>query len=90
GGSDSPVLIAGATLAVAAVVRPLLRAVRSGVDRRFARRRYDAQLALEGFSARLRNETNLEQVRGDLVDTVRQTVQPARASLWLREGAGAR
>jgi hypothetical protein len=89
GRSDSPVLIAGATLAVAALVRPILRKVRSAVDRRFARRRYDAQRALEAFAAHLRDEVDLEQVRASLVRTVRDTVQPERATLWLRP-AGAK
>ena len=84
GGSDNPLLIAGATLAVAALVRPVLRRVKSAVDRRFARRRYDAQLALEAFAARLRDEIALEQVRGHLLATVGETVQPATTSLWLR------
>jgi small-conductance mechanosensitive channel len=87
GRTDSPVLIAGATLAVAALVRPLLRAVKSVVDRRFARRRYDAQRALEEFSARMRDEVDLEQVRAHLLGTVRDTMQPAFAGLWLRAEA---
>jgi hypothetical protein len=90
GRSDSPVLIAGATLAVAALVRPLLRAVKSVVDRRFARRRYDAQRALEAFSAGLRDEVDLEQVRAHLLATVRETVQPDLVALWLRAEAPAR
>ena len=63
GRNDSPVLIAGATLAVAALVRPVLRRVKGAVDRRFYRRRYDAQRALEVFAATLRDQTALEQVR---------------------------
>jgi hypothetical protein len=82
GRTDSPVLIAGATLAVAALVRPLLRAIKSLVDRRFARRRYDAQLALEAFAARLRDQVDLEQIRESLIDTVEETVQPDGATLW--------
>jgi hypothetical protein len=90
GRSDDPVVIAGATLAVAALFRPLLRGVKSAVDRRFARRRYDAQRALEAFAAGLRDEVDLEQVRASLVGTVRETVQPDRATLWLRPEGAAR
>ena len=84
GRNDSPVLIAGATLAVAALVRPLLGAVKAVVDRRFARRRYDAERALAAFAAQLRDEVDLEQVSASLIDTVRETVQPEITSLWLR------
>jgi hypothetical protein len=90
GRNDNPVVIAGATLAVAALFRPVLRAVKSVVDRRFARRRYDAQRALEAFAAHLRDEVDLEQVRTSLVRTVGETVQPERATLWLRPERAAR
>lgn len=86
GRTDSPLLIAGATLAVAALVRPVLRRVKAGVDHRFYRRRYDAQRALEAFAAGLRDEVALEQVRGHLLATVQETMQPAGATLWLRGG----
>jgi hypothetical protein len=84
GRTDSPVLIAGATLAVAALVRPVLRRVKGAIDRRFYRRRYDAQRALDAFAAGLRDEVALEQVRSHLLSTVRETIQPAAASVWLR------
>jgi hypothetical protein len=86
GRTDSPILIAGATLLVAALVRPVLRRVKGAVDRRFYRRRYDAQRALDAFAASLRDEIALEQVRGRLLATVRETMQPAGATLWLRGG----
>ncbi len=86
GRSDNPVLIAGATLAVAGLVRPVLRRVKAAVDRRFYRRRYDAQRALETFAAGLRDEVALEQVRSHLLGTVVETVQPASVSVWLRGG----
>ncbi|HXJ66322.1 MAG TPA: hypothetical protein VNN79_21380 [Actinomycetota bacterium] len=86
GRTDSPILIAGATLLVAALVRPVLRRVKGAIDRRFYRRRYDAQRALEAFAASLRDEIALEQVRGRLLATVRETMQPAGATLWLRGG----
>jgi len=88
GRTDSPVLIAGATLAVAALVRPVLRRVKGAIDRRFNRRRYDAQLALEAFAAGLRDEIALEQVRGHLLGTVRDTMQPSTATVWLRSTGG--
>jgi hypothetical protein len=87
GRTGSPVLIAGATLLVAAMFGPLRRRVQAAVDRRFNRRRYDAERALGEFAATLRDETALEQVRGELLGTVRSTVQPATASLWLRTNA---
>ena len=86
GASDNPVLIAGATLAVAALVRPVLRRVKAAVDRRFYRRRYDSQRALDAFAATLRDEVALDEVRGLLLGAVRQTMQPTAASVWLRQG----
>jgi hypothetical protein len=59
--------------------------VKRAIDRRFYRRRYDAQRALEAFAAGLRDDIALEQVRGHLLGTVRETMQPATASVWLRK-----
>jgi hypothetical protein len=90
GASDSDLTIAGSTLAVAALFRPLRARVQSFIDGRFYRRKVDAQRTLESFTARLRNEVDLDQLSSSLVRVVQETMQPAHASLWMRSRGVAR
>jgi hypothetical protein len=85
--SGQPVFIVGTTLLVAALFQPLRRWLQAGIDRAFYRRKYDASLTLTAFGAKMRVETDLKELSEHVVAVVRETMQPAHVTLWLRHPA---
>jgi hypothetical protein len=88
-GRDSSLVVAGATLAVAAAFQPARRRIQQAVDRRFNRRRYDAARTIAAFSARLRQQVDLDTLTTELLTVVDQTMLPTQVSLWIRPSANA-
>ena len=82
---NSPVAVAAATLAAAALFTPVRRRVQRVVDRRFNRVRYDGDRMVEAFAARLKDAVDLETVRADLASAVSQALEPAHVSVWINE-----
>jgi hypothetical protein len=86
-GRDSPLVVAAATLAAAAVFQPARRHIQQAVDRRFNRRRHDATRIVDEFGTRLRDQVDLDTLMAELREVVEETMQPTSASLWLQPQA---
>lgn len=82
---ESPLLVAGSTLAVAALFNPMRRRVQVWVDRRFNRTRYDAQHEIDRFAERLRANVEVDDISGEVIGVINRTVQPVTATFWIRD-----